>query len=101
MTMKPIENSDKDSLKELEELLANDVMSVDDDDDRLIPRRELPRIIMRISVFFILAVILFFAGLIDDIGILFVALAILGLVEGFNIWRFRRAGKNKIQFKLK
>jgi hypothetical protein len=98
MTMKPNENSDKDSLKELEELLENDVMSVDDDDDRLIPKRELPRIIMRISVFFILALILFLAGFIDDIGILLVAMAILGLVEGFNIWRMKRSGKNKIQF---
>jgi hypothetical protein len=88
--MKSNENSDKDSLKELEELLENDVMSMDDDDNGLIPKRELSRIIMRVSIFFVLAVILFFAGLIDEIGILFVAMAILGLVEGFNLWRIIR-----------
>lgn len=101
MTINSDKSSDKDSLKELEELLASDVMSVDDDDDRLIPRSELTRIIMRAAVFFILAVILFFAGMIDDIGILLVALAILGLVEGFNLWRIIRAGKNKTKFKMK
>lgn len=101
MTINSDENNDKDSLKELEELLANDVMSVDDDEDRVIPRSELTRIIMRASVFLILAVILFFAGMIDDIRVLLVALAILGLVEGFNLWRITRAGKNKTKFKLK
>ncbi len=90
----------KDSLKELEELLEKDVMSVDDD-DRLIPKPEMQRIIVRFSVFVVLAIILFAAKMIDDIGILLVALLLFAVMEGMNVMKIIKSKKNKIQFKPK
>jgi len=101
MTTKEIEKDKKDSLTELEELLDNDVISVDDDEDRLIPKPELQRIIMRVSIFAVLAIILFFAKMIDDITILLVALLIFLVIEGVNAKKIIKTKKNKVQFKPK
>ena len=101
MTTKEIEKDKKNSLTELEELLEKDVISVDDDEDRLIPKPELQRIIMRVSIFAVLAIILFFAKMIDDITILLVALLIFVVIEGVNVMKIIKTKKNKVQFKLK
>lgn len=93
------EENKKDSLKELEELLEKDVMTVDDGEGRLIPKPELQRIIVRLSVFVVLAIILFFAKMIDDIGILLVALLIFAVMEGINVMKIIKTNKNKVQFK--
>lgn len=99
MTINEIEKDKKDSLTELEELLEKDVMSMDEDEDRLIPKPERQRILVRLSVFVVLAIILFFAKMIDDYRILLVVLLIFAVIEGVNVMKIINTNKNKIRFK--
>ena len=99
MTINEIETDKKDSLTELEELLEKDVMSMDEDEDRLIPKPERQRILVRLSVFVVLAIILFFAKMIDDYRILLVVLLIFAVIEGVNVMKIINTNKNKIRFK--
>jgi hypothetical protein len=89
----------KDSLKELEELLENDVMRTDDE-DRLISQKEWTSIIIRFSVFLIFIFALYFTGIIDTFLIVLVAAAILIVVEGINVLKMVKSKKNRPQFKL-
>jgi len=99
MTINEIEKDKKDSLTELEELLEKDVMSLDEDEDRLIPKPERQRIMVRLSVFVVLAIILYFAKMIDDYRILLVVLLIFAVIEGINVMKIINTNKNKIRFK--
>lgn len=99
MTINEIEKDKKDSLTELEELLEKDVMSLDEDENRLIPKPERQRILVRLSVFVVLAIILFFAKMIDDYRILLVVLLIFAVIEGVNVMKIINTNKNKIRFK--
>ena len=99
MTINEIEKDKKDSLTELEELLEKDVMSLDEDENRLIPKPERQRILVRLSVFVVLAIILFFAKMIDDYRILLVVLLIFAVIEGINVMKVINTNKNKIRFK--
>ena len=93
------EENKKDSLKELEKLLESDVLKADDE-DRLISQKEWTSIIIRLSVFLIFVLILYFTGIIDNVLIVLVATGILIVVEGVNILKMVKSKKNKPQFKL-
>lgn len=85
----------KDSIKELEELLESDILSSNQDEGRLIPRSELTRIIIRLSIFIFLALILVFTGILDDFFVFLVAAVIFILIEGINVLKVIKAGKKK------
>jgi hypothetical protein len=89
----------KDSLKELEKLLESDVLKADDE-DRLISQKEWTSIIIRLSVFLIFVLTLYFTGILDNLLIVLVATGILIVVEGINVLKMVKSKKNKPQFKL-
>ncbi|MCP4152849.1 MAG: hypothetical protein GY757_34270 [bacterium] len=80
----------KESLKELKELLANDVMSSDDDDDRLIPKKNWTASIIRLSVFTVMWIILFFIGVFDSVLILLSAIGVFVLLEALTLLKSMR-----------
>jgi len=99
MTKALKEEEKKDSLKELEELLKNDVMAAEDDERRLIPKRDLFGIIIRLSAFIFLALILYFTGIFDRFVIVLIAIVILILIEGVNVSKIiKNRKKNRPSF---
>ncbi len=96
MTKASKEEEKKDSLKELEELLENDVMAAEDDEKRLIPKKDLIGIIIRLSAFIFLALILYFTGIFDRFVIVFIAAAAFILIEGINVSKIIKNRKKNI-----
>jgi hypothetical protein len=101
MTETSNEESKKDSLKELEKLLENDVMAAEDDEERLIPKKDLIGIIVRLSAFIIFALILYFTGIFDSFVIVLVAAAFFIIIEGINITKLIKSRKEKPSFMSK
>ena len=99
MTKASKEEEKKDSLKELEELLKSDVMAAEDDERRLIPKRDLFGIIIRLSAFIFLALILYFTGVFDRFVIVLIAAAAFILIEGINVSKIiKNRKKNRPSF---
>ncbi|MCP5107387.1 MAG: hypothetical protein GY950_28630 [bacterium] len=88
----------KDSLKELEELLASDVMNAGDDENHLIPKRDKTGIIIRLSVFIIFALVFLVTGIIDNAVVFLTAAAIFIVIEGINVIKIIKAAKKKTPF---
>ena len=91
----------KDSLKELEELLESDILSANQDEGRLIPKSELTRIIIRLSIFIFLALILVFTRILGNFFVFLVATVIFIFIEGINVLKVIKAGKKKPFFEEK
>lgn len=96
MTEASKEEEQKDSLKELEKLLEKDVMAAEEDEKRLIPKRDLIGIIIRLSAFIFLALILYFTGVFDRFVIVLFAIVILILIEGINVSKIIKSRKKNI-----
>jgi len=96
MTKTSKEEEKKDSLKELEKLLEKDVMAAKDDEGRLIPKNESIGIIIRLSAFIILALILYFIRIFDSFVIVLIAIAILVLIESFNVSKIIKSRKKSM-----
>jgi hypothetical protein len=101
MTDTSNEENKKDSLKELEKLLENDVMASEDDEERLIPKKDLIGIIVRLSAFIIFALILYFTGIFDSFVIVLVAAAFFIIIEGINVRKIIKSRKEKPSFMSK
>lgn len=86
----------KDSLKQLEKLLAKDARSSGGESNRFLSRLVLTGIMIRLAVFVVLVVILYLVGIIDDLRLVVVGAVIFGGMEGFRLWKlleYRRSNQ--------
>lgn len=100
-TSAPQEPQSGDTLKELEHLLSQDVLSVEDDEERLIPAREVKGMIIRFSVLIVLSLLLFFTGILPEFSIVLIVIMAFAILEGFTLYKNIQSRKNKITFKVR
>lgn len=97
--MSEMSNDNKtDSLKELEKLLEADALSTEEDNKRLIPKKDLIGMIIRFSAFICFALILYITGIFDSFAIVLVAAAFLIIFEGINVIKIIKSQKEKPSF---
>lgn len=97
-TVKMNNNTDKpqkDSLQQLETLLAKDAKASGAESNGFLSKLVLTGIIVRLSVFVVLVVGLYLVGVIDDLRFVAVAAAVFGGLEGVRLWKLMEYHRTK------